>query len=267
MISTFGPSLQTVLLGSLNTMATVGIFAAASQVSTASMLFNAAIGTASSPIVSELHGQGNIKQMAHFYKTTAKWMFMANLPMFLLVLLLAKPILAIFGNEFVAGSLALSILALANLMMATAGISDGVLAMTGNTSVELVNSAVQVVLSIGLCFLFIPRWGALGAAMAVLGSSVVIHLLLVSEMFVLFRMLPYTISFLKPAVAGLAALTVGWFIRLWLQTDTQLALAALNAIAILVTYVSMILLLGLSQEDQAVLAQLRRRFASAFSRR
>ena len=267
LISTFGPGLQTVLLGSLNTMATVGIFAVANQVSTASTLFNQSIGTASSPIVSELHGREDKKQMAHFYQTTAKWMFTVNLPMFLIVLLLSKPILEIFGEEFVVGSTALAILALANLVIAAAGISDGVLAMTGNTSVKLANSVVQAVLSIGMCILLIPRWGAFGAAAAVLVSSTVIHLLLVVEVFVLFRMLPYTVGFLKPVTAGLAALVTGWLMHQLLQTDTHLALAALNAIVILAVYASMILLLGLSPEDKAIFAQLQRRITTAFSRK
>jgi O-antigen/teichoic acid export membrane protein len=267
LINTFGPSLQTVLLGSLNTMTTVGIFTAANQVSTASTLFNQSIGTASSPIVSELHGLEDPKKMTHFYQTTAKWMFTVNLPMFLIVLLLSEPILTIFGNEFVVGSTALNILSIANLVIAAAGISDGVLVMTGNTPAKLVNSTVQTILSMGLCILLIPRWGALGAASAVLVSSAITHLFLVSEVFFLFRMLPYTVGFLKPVVAGLVALAIGWLTRQLLHTETHLLLAAMNAFAILAAYASMILLLGLSLEDQAVFAQLRRRVATAFSRR
>lgn len=259
LITTFGPSLQTVLLGSLDTMATVGIFAVATQISTASTLFNQSIGTASSPIVSELHGQKDREQMTHFYQTTAKWMFTVNLPMFLVVLLLSEPILTIFGREFVVGSMALTILALANLVIAAEGISDGVLAMTGNTSVKLVNSLVQSVFAIGLCVLLVPRWGALGAATAVLISSAVIHLLRVAEVFVLFKMLPYTVSFIKPLAAGLVSLAIGWLTGQLLHTGTDLLLAVVNGIVILAAYVSLILLLGLSSEDRAVFAPLRRR--------
>ena len=266
LIDTFGPSLQTVLLGSLNTMATVGIFAVANQVSTASSMFNASIGTASSPIISELHGQEDKKQLARFYKTTTKWMFMVNLPMFIIVLLLAEPILTIFGKDFLGGSITLIILALANLVIAAAGVSDGLLAMTGYTTLKLVNSAVQAVLTIGLCILLIPRWGAYGAALSELVTLGVFHMLLVSEVFVLFRMLPYTMSFLKPIVAGLVALVIGWLIRQWLHIDTQLLLAALNAVAIFAAYLGMILLLGLSPEDRAVFVHLRERIGARFSR-
>lgn len=266
LLDTLGPSLQIVLVGGLNTVATAGIFAAAAQASAACSMFNRSIGTASSPIISELHGQGDRERMARFYQTTAKWMFNVNLPFFLIVLLLSEPILTIFGKEFVEGSTAMSILALAQLVIAAAGVSDGVLTMTGNTLTRLANSAVLTVLSIGLCFLLIPHWGAVGAAVAAFVTASVVNLLRVSEVFVLFRMLPYNVSFLKPLAAGLVALAIGWLTRQLLHTETDLVLAAMNAFAILAAYVSMILLLGLSPEDRAVFAHLRRRVDTAFSR-
>lgn len=267
LIAIFGPGLQTLLLGSLNTMTTVGIFAVANQVSTASTLFNQSIGTASSPIISELHGQRKMNRMAHFYKTTAKWMFTVNLPMFLILLLLSTPILSIFGKEFVAGSTALILLSLANLVIAATGVSDGVLAMTGNTSTKLANSVVQVVLSIGLCIWLIPRWGTIGAAAAVLVSSTVIHLLLVIEIFILFRILPYTMAFWKPIAAGVVAVAMGWFTRQSIPTTQNLLFALLNVLVILIVYVGMILLLGLSPEDREVITQLRLRVVTSLSRK
>jgi len=266
LIDTIGPNLQTILLGSLNTVTTVGIFAAASQVSMVSSMFNNSIGTSSSPIVSALHGQKDKEQMTYFYQTTTKWMFLVNLPFFLVLLILSVPILSIFGEEFVKGSTALTILALANLVIAAAGISDGVLAMTGNTPAKLANSTVQAVLSIGLCFLFIPRLGAVGASLAVLITATVVNLLRLLEVYVMFRMFPYNKHFLKPIMAGLVALIIGWFTRMLFHSNTSLLYAALNGLIILAVYGSMILLLRLSPEDQAVIAYFRTRIPRVFPR-
>jgi O-antigen/teichoic acid export membrane protein len=230
-------------------------------------MFNKSIGTASSPIVSELHGQGDKERMARFYQTTTKWMFTVNLPLFLVLLLFSESILTIFGQEFVDGSTALIILALANLVTASAGISDGILAMTGNTSAKLANSVVLTVFTIGLSLLLIPHWGAVGAAVAALVTATVLNLLRVSEVFVMFRMLPYNVSFVKPATAGLIALAIGWLTRQLLHRDIELVAVAMNAFAVLASYVSMILLLGLSPEDRAVFAHLRSRVGTALSRR
>ena len=80
-------------------------------------------------------------------------------------------------------------------------------------------------------------------------------------------MLPYNVTFVKPIAAGLVALAAGWLTRQLLNTGTDLVLAAMNAFTMLAAYVSMILLLGLSAEDRAVFARLRRRVAIAFSKR
>jgi hypothetical protein len=75
------------------------------------------------------------------------------------------------------------------------------------------------------------------------------------------------VSFLKPIVAGLVALSFGWFTIQLLHINTHLILAGIDAIVILVSYGSTILLLGLSPEDLAVINQLRRRIALISSRK
>jgi len=267
MLDTLGPNLQTVLLGSMNTITTVGIFAAASQVSMAGSMFNSAIGSASSPIISELHGQNNKGELSYFYQTTTKWMFTVNLPFCLIAILLSKPILMIFGNEFVGGSTALMVLAMANLVVAAVGASDGVLAMTGNTPVKLANSAVQAVSSLTLCFILIPRWGAVGAAIAVLSTAALVNLLRLTEVYFLFRIFPYNKKFIKPALAGLLALVIGWLVHYFFHTDANLILAILNGLVIVVIYAGTILLLGLSQEDKIVVEHLRIQMDRRFSRK
>jgi O-antigen/teichoic acid export membrane protein len=152
-------------------------------------------------------------------------------------------------------------------VIAAAGISDGVLAMTGNTPVKLINSVVQTILSIGLCILLIPKWGALGAALAVLISFTVIHVILVIEVYMLFRMLPYTLGFFKPLVAGLIALPIGWFISHFFLSGTNFFLAIVNGLIIMVIYIGVILLLGLSPEDRSVLNHLTKRITATFSKK
>jgi O-antigen/teichoic acid export membrane protein len=266
LIDTFGGSLQTVLLGALNTATTVGIFAVADQVSAMSKMFNLSIGTVSMPIVSELYGRGEREQMARFYQTMTKWALTLNLPVFLTVLLFPGLILAIFGEDFVGGTGALTILAWANLAFAGTVICGAVLNMTGNTSLRLMNSIVVLGLALGLNVLLIPRWGVVGAATAALVGTVVVNLLRVSEVFILFRLLPYNVSFIKPVAAGLVALAAGWLIRQLFHTETNLVYTAINVAILSAVYVGMILLLGLSREDRMVLTRIGRRLGAMLSR-
>jgi O-antigen/teichoic acid export membrane protein len=266
LIRLFGGNIQTMLLGALNAVTSVGIFAAASQINMVGQMFHRGISTASAPIVSELYGQGEREQMGRFYQTVTKWTFTLNLPLFLIVLLFPVPILSIFGQGFVEGAMALNVLAWANLVNTGTGICGTVLDMTGNTSLKLVNSVVTFVLTLGLNILLIPVWGLVGAAVASLTAVTLVNLLRLLEVFILFRMLPYNASFIKPITAGLVTLAVSWGVRLLSPPQVNLVYTAMNVAILLAVYVGMMLLLGLSQEDRMVLARLRGRMGRMFSR-
>jgi len=259
LISTFGGNLQTVLLGALNTVAGVGIFAVAGQVNLVGRMFHESIVTASSPIVSELHDRGSAQQMKHIYQTVTKWTFTLNLPVFLIVVLFPVPILSIFGKSFVGGAAALTILAWANLVNTGTGICGMVLDMTGNTSLKLINSLVTFSLTLVLNFLLIPRWGLIGAAVAALASAAVINALRLLEVYILFRLLPYNLSFIKPIIAGLTTLAVAGALRSFSSDNANLFFVAVTVAIMLAVYGGMILLLGLSEEDRVVLNRVGRR--------
>jgi O-antigen/teichoic acid export membrane protein len=266
LISVFGGNIKTMLLGALNTATSVGIFAVASQINTIGQMFHGGIATASAPIVSDLYDRGEQEQLGRFYQTVTKWSFTLNLPLFLAVLLFPVPILSIFGRSFVGGAVALIILAWANLVNTGTGICGTVLNMTGNTSLRLVNSLFTFAVTIGLNILLIPRWGLIGAATASLAAAVTVNLLGLSQVFILFRLLPYDLSFAKPIAAGLVALAAAWGMRQLLPIQTNLFYLAMNVIFLFAVHAGMILLLGLSQEDRAVLDRVGRRMRAVVSK-
>jgi len=264
LIRTFGGNIQIILLGVLNTAATVGVFAVASQINIMGRIFHSAVNNASALIVSELHDRGDREQLEHFYQTATKWTFTLNLPFFLVVLLFPVPILSVFGKSFIGGATALVILAWANLVNTGTGICGMVLDMSGNTTLRLVNSIVVFGLTLGLNALLIPQWGMMGAAIASLAAAILINLLRLSEVFFLFRLIPYNLSFIKPILAGLVALTIGWGILSLSSPDVNLFYIAINAVILLTVYAGMILLLGLSREDRMVLSRIGRRVKTVF---
>lgn len=265
-IQTFRGSIQTVLLGALNTVTAVGIFTVAAMVNMVGTMFHQSIVTASMPIVSGLYGRGEQEQMAHFYQIMTKWTFTLNLPLFLIVLLFSEPILSIFGEDFVGGAMALTILAWGNLVFAGVGICGVIINMTGHTVFNLVNSIILLVLTLGLNVLLIPRWGVVGAATAASAAIITVSLLRLLEAFFVFRLLPYNASFVKPVVAGLVTLVTAWVIRQAFRTEANLVYAAMNVSILLAVYVGSILLLGLSEEDRRVLASMGQRVSARLSR-
>jgi len=266
LIGTFGGNVQAVLLGALNTVTTVGIFTAASQVNLIGKMFHRSIVTASMPIVSGLYERGEQDQLGRFYQAMTKWTLAANLPLFLILLLFPVPILSILGQSFVGGATALTILAWGNLVNAGTGICGVLLDMSGNTRLKLLNSTVLLALTLGLNILLIPRWGLVGAAVTASAAAVIVNLLRLLEVFVLFRLLPYGASFVKPIAAGTVALSVTLVVRQLFPIQAGLFYLVMNMVPLLAVYVGVILLLGLSPEDRIVLARLRVRVRGMLSR-
>lgn len=79
-----------------------------------------------------------------------------------------RPLLAIFGAEFVPGYGALLVLALAQLVIAMVGPVAQLLSVSGHQRACLVVLPVSIAVTIGLNSLLIPRYGVNGAALTVL---------------------------------------------------------------------------------------------------
>jgi hypothetical protein len=130
----------------------------------------------------------------------------------------------------------------------------------------LVNSLVRWVILLGLDVLLIPQQGIIGAAIASFAAAVAVGFLRLAEVFVLFRMLPFNPSFLKPVAAGLVALVATWGTERLVPVGAGILRAALASVMLLGTYSGALLLLGLSQDDRQVARHMVRQLTSGFLR-
>ena len=263
LITLFGQNMQILLLGALSAVTSVGVFTAAARVNLVGTMFHRAINTAAEPIVSELYTKEEHGQLKHFYQNMTKWTFTAGLPIFFIILLFSKPILSIFGDDFTAGSVALVILSFGSLVKAGIGITEVMIMMTGNTWLKTVNTILALVLGTVLSFWLIPRFGVVGAAIAITGVGFMLNLVRTLEVFALFRLLPYNKSFIKPLVAGAVAAVATFAMARGGFFESNLIGTGLNIGLLMAMYVAMMLLLGLSEEDRIVLAHLRGRLKAA----
>ena len=262
----FRNNAQTLLLGSFNTVTSVGIFSVASQLNTFGGLFSSSINIASKPIIAELHDRGDREQMGRIYRTTTKWSLMLQLPIFLIVVLFAEPILSVFGESFRTGAAALVVLACADLAHVGTGMGGIILDMTGHTRLKLVNSIIRLILYLGLDVLLIPGWGLMGAAVAVLLGEIAVNLLVLLEAYILFRLLPYDRSTLKPIAASMCAFASTLVLRLWLPAEASLFYVGIHVAVLCAVYGGVTLLLRLSEEERTVLARFYRRAHSMIPR-
>jgi len=245
----FQGNIQTIFIGSLNTISGVGIFSVASQITMVSGEFSSSINTTAKPIIAELNEKEDIRQMERIYQMANKWVVIAQLPIFLIMVMFPTTLLSIFGEDYTNGALALIILAIGGLLKVGTGMGGIIIDMTGYTKMKLVNSVVRLAIFIILDILLIPKWGVVGAAVAVLGGEGGVNILRMVQVFFIYKILPFNRSFLKPILATVVAVLVVTLTSHFIPFGTNYFLAALNILVMVLVYVGLIFLLGFTEEE------------------
>ncbi|MGB8817289.1 MAG: lipopolysaccharide biosynthesis protein [Rhizobiaceae bacterium] len=107
---------------------------------------------------------GTRQELEDFVLSSARWTFWPSIVMGIIVLLIGKPLLSLFGEGFTAGYPMLFVLVAGVVMRASVGPAESLLNMSGNQSVCAMIYGVTLALAISLCMILIPMWGLWGAA-------------------------------------------------------------------------------------------------------
>jgi O-antigen/teichoic acid export membrane protein len=159
------------------------------------------------------------------------------------------------------------ILACAELFDASTGVCGSIIDMGGYTGLKLFNAISQLGVLVGFNLLLVPTWGMVGTTTAVLLSVVYVNLLRVIQVWVIFRILPYNMSFIKPVLAGLAACAAAMVTARLFNPNVPLVLIVGEAIIIFLVMGATLLLLGLAPEDRLIADQFFQRVNSIYVRK
>lgn len=160
------------MLGLLRGPAAAGIYSAA--VSGAEMMGFVLLvaNTALAPTVAALYRGGEHGRLQRLVTRSARFVLLATVPLVVLLIVFGGQFLSIFGDAFVRGRAALTILCVAQFMNVAMGSVALLLNMTGHERWTVVGVGLAALLNIGFNALLIPRWGLIGAASATLISMV-----------------------------------------------------------------------------------------------
>lgn len=237
----------------------VGIYGAAAKVAITGILVFASFEATFAPVVSEFYGRKEIKRMENLFKIVVKQTFTVSFPIFLLMIIFAKPIMEIFGPSFISGAPCLIILSIGYLITSLTCGSGYILIMIGKPQIELLNSCILCIGNIVLNYILIPRYGILGAAMATGTSIAVINLLKLGEVYYFLKVYPYESSFLKPLTAGMVSAGVIFLLKNFIFHTSPWMLFFLAIIFGLI-YISLLRLFGFEKEDKLVLDIVRKKW-------
>lgn len=253
--------INTLMLGYFKTAKDVGIYGPTWRTALLIPIILESFNSIFAPIISDLYNRKEIRKLEDLFKTVSKWIFTVSFPITLLVVFFAKEILMFWGPEFTVGTTSLIIIALAQIVNCTTGACGFMIMMSGRTKINLLNTLSAFILTVTLSLLLIPKHGILGAALSLGVVLAVLSLAKLIEVFLLMKIHPFRLDFLKPIFAGGISLIVLYFGSNQVQTSVASLFRFFGGAAVFtIVYILTLHLLGLEEEDRFILTKLKDRF-------
>ncbi len=213
------------------------------------------------PVFAEAVSLGQRDRLRQNLVMMNRWVVTVSAPIALTVLVLRRDLLALYGSDFQEGATTVAILAMSHWVNVSFGLMGWILVGGGRSRLLLQNNIVVAVVNVVLGVTLIPRFGLLGAALAALGSVVLLHTQVLIEVRLWFGIYPFDRTILKPLAAAAATLAVE------LALNSHVAPAGLRiplvVVAGLVSYVTVLGVLGLAPEEARLVAGARAKLRGA----
>jgi O-antigen/teichoic acid export membrane protein len=205
-------------------------------------------------MASSLYSRGFLDDLGRLYKDVSRWIFTGALAIFLLTVLLAKDIMALFGDEFISSWPVLIVVAGAELYNSSMGPQDRLLAMIGNHKIVVLATVGGAVAALVGSLALVPFYSVWGAAAATVGGIVLAQTTMLVALRRVMRYWPYDRQYLKPLIAGLLTIIVAFLAKTVLPLPAPgLAAIVILGPCLLVGFGVAILALGLSPSDKQLL--------------
>lgn len=242
---------DTFMIGYFSTTGDVGVYTAVYPLASFLLVFLSSLSFLFMPVFSELDANERGEKMRRVYQVVTKWATMAAIPAFTAFLLFPESIIVkTFGSEYVAGSVALSILSVAFLSRIVAGPNRAALISLGQTRLVAIDDALTATLNVALNFVLIPRYSFVGAAIATAASYTLLNGLLSYQLYRATAIHPFTPPFVRISVTTVGLLVVSYILKS--QTASSVVLFVVF-LAIGITYLLVSIRYGIESEEVALL--------------
>jgi O-antigen/teichoic acid export membrane protein len=220
------------------------------------------------PTIADLHARRATVLLARLFQSLTKWVVGLTLPLAMVVMVFARPLMRVFGPDFESGWPILIIGTAGQLVNCGVGSVGYLLLMSGHEKrlirLQAAMAAVMVLASVSL----IPIWGIYGAAAAAAITNVGMNVWSLIEVRRALKISPYNRSYLHLLLP--TALTLATIIGLkkvafvfhhdWVAIGVAL-LAAYAVFALVFRSIA-----GLDDDDRLIASALRSRVRGMFAR-
>lgn len=202
------------LLGYYMSSDNVGIYSAALNIALMLTLIGQSVEWIFLPTISKYFVARKSDELKSLFQLSSKWMIMIIYPCFLYIWLFSSDIIRLFfGPEYLAGRIALIILAFGFLVNLSIGLAGNMLVASGCTKLNLLSEMVGGITNILINIILIPIYGIEGAA---IGTSLSYIIRSCSALFFVYmtsKLHPFRISDIKILLVGGVVLILVYLIK------------------------------------------------------
>ncbi|VEP16059.1 Membrane protein involved in the export of O-antigen and teichoic acid [Hyella patelloides LEGE 07179] len=163
------------MLGAIQGAEVVGIYFAVSRGAQLIDFVTNAANTVLAPNIASLYAEGKTEKIQRILTKSSRTVLLTSLPIIIGLMVFGYWYLSLFGSEFTQGQNALIVLCVGQLVNVATGSAGLLLSMTGHERYTLISRCGSTLLNVVLNALLIPRWGLSGAAIATVGSTVLLN--------------------------------------------------------------------------------------------
>jgi O-antigen/teichoic acid export membrane protein len=164
-----------VLVGHYNGADGVGALRVILPAATLNLLVFSSFTLLFTPVAARLFARDDAAGIGHLYWHTSAWIAVLTFPIFALTFSLSEPLtVTLFGERYSSSAIYLTVLSLAYYFNAALGFNGLTLKVFGKVRFIVVISILAAIVNLALNFALVPRYGALGAAIAT-SSTLIVH--------------------------------------------------------------------------------------------
>lgn len=158
--------IDTLMIGIFEDTGTIGIYSAAFKITMIINFVLTSLKTIATPKISELFWAKKIHELKSLIYKVSVLIFIFSLPVCILLVMFAEPILVFIDADFDQGTVPLIILAFSQLINSFCGLVAVFLNMTGDQVYFTKLIAISTLVNVILNYVLIPEYGMTGAAIA-----------------------------------------------------------------------------------------------------
>lgn len=245
---------DTVMLGYFSSSADVGIYNVALPTAQMIRAIPGAFFAIFLSVISELYARNKIEDLRMAYNVVTKWMFALILPAFLLVVLFPDQIIKIlFGEGYITGATALSILMFGFMTSALVGPASQILQTYGRTKIVMIANYVGATINFSLNLLLIPIYGVNGAAIATGFSLTILSIINFLFAYKVAKVQPFRVGYLKIIIASIIAAFLIYLLTRYVIDVSVFVLIAMIFVFLLFYFLLLLLMKSFEEEDLMIM--------------